>query len=103
VSQSSSFAGITWGIFRKNIQNFEYFRKIKKCWKLSEKRTKPKFFENFRKNFQGDILQIFLVLCAFWTIYSVFSFFENFEIFQNSTTSCLAEPVSLGVFLMYSD
>jgi hypothetical protein len=79
VSHSPSFAGITWGIFRKNIQNFEYFRKIKKCWKLSEKRTKPKNFENFRKKFQGEIFQIFLVLCAFWTISSIFRFFENFE------------------------
>jgi hypothetical protein len=44
----------------------------------------------------------FLVLCAFWAISSIFWFFENFQIFQNSTNSCLAEPVSLRLFLMYS-
>jgi hypothetical protein len=84
----------------KKIEKFQNFRKIKKFWKMSEKRTKPKKFQNFEKKFECKIFQFLLVVCAFWTIFRIFLFFENFEIFQNSTNSCLAVPVSFGLFLM---
>jgi hypothetical protein len=41
VKYSPRLVGISWGGFK----NIQIFRKIKKSWKLSEKRTKPKNFE----------------------------------------------------------
>jgi hypothetical protein len=81
------------------VKNFQNFRKIKKCCKLSEKRTKPKNFEKFEKKFECEIFQKFCVLCAFWTISSLFWFFENFRNIQNSPhlmpcRTCLCRMVS---------
>jgi hypothetical protein len=49
--------------------------------KIVWKAHKTKIFINVWTNFEGKIFQIFLVLCAFWTIPGIFCV-KNFEKFK---------------------
>jgi hypothetical protein len=59
-------------LLMRSLKKISNFSKTQKCWKLSEKRTKPKNFENLEKNYEVEFFQISLVLCAFQTISSIF-------------------------------
>jgi hypothetical protein len=85
-----------WGNFEK----FEIFQKIKKCWKLSKKRTKPKKFEKFHIEIFFENFQKILVLCAFQKISSIFGFFDNFEFFFKNLPKRM--PAKVGECLSLS-
>jgi hypothetical protein len=63
-------------------ENLENFRKFKKCWKLSEKRTKPIFFEYFEK-LNVKFFKYFW-FCALLGQFP--AFFDFLKFFKNSIT-----------------
>jgi hypothetical protein len=70
----------------RKIQNFENFRKFKKRWKLSEKRTKPKKFENFEKNLNEEFSKNFWFCALFGQFPAFFEFSKMLKKFLPNFT-----------------
>jgi hypothetical protein len=68
-------------VLKKNIKNF---RKIKKRWKLSEKRTKPKNFEIFEKNVKVEFFKNFRFSALFGQFPAFFDFLISFQNFSKN-------------------
>jgi hypothetical protein len=64
--------------FEKKLKSLQNFRKIKKRWKLSKERTKPKIFEKFHfQNFLKNIKNF--GFCALFRQFpAFFDFSKNF-------------------------
>jgi hypothetical protein len=71
--------GIRWGEFW---YKFWKIRKIEKCWKLSEKRTKPKISENVHIKFFFEFFKNFMLCALFSHFLAFFDFSQIFEIFK---------------------